>query len=114
MSQLDPTLSELARAAVKTYKPVFISWITSTADAAVRRQLDQLPNSRLIAVRSPDEAMFAFGCLASRSASLNARRSPPKPRKNKLSAEALACIRLIFHRVREGGRHTLLPRELHD
>lgn len=114
MSQLDPTLSELARAAVKTYKPVFISWISSTADAAVRRQLDQLPNSRLIAVRSPDEAMFAFGCLASRSASLNARRSPPKPRKNKLSAEALACIRLIFHRVREGGRHTLLPRELHE
>lgn len=111
-STLDPTLTELARVAMKSYKPVFVSWVSGRADAAVRAQLDRLPDSRLIAVRSPDDAMAAFGLLAERSAELQLRRGKPDARRGRIDPVSLAHIRLLFHRVLEEGRHALTPQEV--
>lgn len=112
VSTLDPTLTELARAALKTYKPVVVSWLSSRSTPAVVRQLERLPDSRLIAVRSPELAMRAFGLLADRSALIEARRSPPAARRGRLGAAKLVRIRLICRRALETGRHFLLPWEV--
>lgn len=109
---LDPALRELAQAAQKSYKPVFVSWAAASADSTVRRQLAGLPDSRLIALRSPEEAVRAFGALAARSAELRERRTPPEAPRGRLSDEALAHIRLICLRALEAGRHALTPAEV--
>ena len=111
-SALDPTVTEIARAAMKTYKPVFISWISGRGTPAVRRQLDALPDSRLIAIRSPELAMRAFGLLAERARRLESLRRPPAAKRGRISAESLTKIRVLCARALESGRHLLKPWEI--
>ena len=112
MSTLDPAFTAIAAAAKKSFKPVIVSWVSSHGTPAVRRQLDALPDSRVIAIRSPERAMKAFGLLAERSRILRERRALPRAARGMLSVDALAQIRVLFSRVLEDGRHFLLPWEV--
>ena len=114
VSTLDPTLSEIARAAMKTYKPVFVSWISSRSTPVVRRQLAAFPDSRIIPVRTPELAMRAFGLLAEREDIIRERRSPPQHGRGFLKKEELERIRTLFEHVLHSGRHVLGPREVRE
>lgn len=114
VSTLDPTLSEIARAAMKTYKPVFVSWISSRSTPVVRRQLAAFPDSRIIPVRTPELAMRAFGLLAEREDLIRERRSPPQHGRSSLKKEKLDGIRTLFEHVLHSGRHVLGPREVRE
>lgn len=106
-STLDPTFTEIARASMKTFKPVFVSWLSDRGTPAVRRQIEALRGSRLIALRSPEQAMKAFGLLLERSRRLRELRDPPASLRGRLLPETLTQVRVLFSRVLESGRHQL-------
>lgn len=114
VSTLDPTLSEIAREALKTYKPVFVSWISNRSTPVVRQQLAALSDSRIIPVRTPDLAMRAFGFLAERGEQIRERRSPPLHVRGVLGIEALQKIRTLFDAALRSGRYVLGPREVRE
>lgn len=110
-SALDPTFSEIARASMKTFKPVFVSWLSTRGTPLVRTQLEAMKGSRLIALRSPELAMKAFGLLLERAKRLRELRNPPTSLRGTLSPEALTVIRSLCRDTLKEGRHQFAPRE---
>lgn len=107
MTAYDPTFALLAETSAQHMKPIAAAWMSESLSNTVRQQITSVPNSRLIAMRSLEDAASGLGMLAARYEAAKNRRMRPEVARWHLEANAFETIRAVFAEALEEGRHTL-------
>lgn len=99
----------IASASQASIKPVALAWSSVQRNHTVKRVLAEHPNTRICAIRSPDDAIRALSLLAAQTRVIRSRTEPPAGPRPRLALHALQFLRALVADALMNGRHELLP-----